>query len=412
VTLLRLVTAFTAAALVAEVGAAQQVPAPIPEPADTGYVTYAEGPISLPLGFGFRLPTYDRVNGLSLAWGPKIATRNDSIRIDPTVTYRSHLGEFDPAVTFRVMSRGGFGVDFYGGRGTFTNDRWIRSDLSNSAAAIFSGSDARNYYRSDRASLELSQTVGPDSTQFRFGLGGQTENDWSTGMRHPVTSSPWSIFGRKDSLKMRRPNPTIWRGHISSALGRVAVGYTREEVSASVDAFLERAIDVRLDEPFIFFTPGGPISSVRKRSDNFTQVTIGSKAHFPTFGTQSFEFRGHFVISPDSAPPQRYAYLGGSGTLATVDQLAFGGDRLVYVQGEYSIPLDSLLLPFIGSPTLLVRYAAGSAGIQDLPDFIQNIGAGVAFKVVKVMFHYDPNYRKTSFSEKQKVTVGLSLPTL
>jgi hypothetical protein len=398
--------------MAAPVAIAQQVPPPIPEPVDTGYITYDEGPISLPLGIGFRLPTYDRINGLSLSWGPKVAWQNDSIRLDPTVTYRSHLGEFDPAVAIRLLSRGGFGVDFFGGRGTFTNDRWIRSDISNSAAAIFAGSDARNYYRSDRASLELSQTLGPDSTQFRFALGGRTERDWSTGMRSPVTSYPWSVFGRKDSLKMRRPNPTIWRGHITSALGRIDMNYDREEVKASVDAFLERALDVRLDEPFVFFTPGGPVLSVRRKTDKFTQVTIGSKARFPTFGTQSFEFRGHFVISPDSAPPQRYAYLGGSGTLATVDQLALGGDRLVFVQGEYAIPLDSLLLPFIGSPTLLVRYAAGSAGIQDLPDFIQNIGAGVGFKVVKVMFHYDPNYRRTPFTQKQKLTIGLSLPTL
>jgi hypothetical protein len=406
-----MVSTLAAFAMVSEVGA-QQVPAPIPEPVDTGYVTYDEGPISLPLRVGFRLPTYDRVNGLSLPWGPKIGFRHDSIRIDPTVTYRSHLGEFDPAVNIRLMSRSGFGADFYGGRGTFTNDRWIRSDISNSAAAFFVGSDARNYYRSDRAALELSQSVGSDSAHFRFGIGAQTERDWSTGSRAPVSSHPWSVFSRDDSLKMRRPNPAIWRGHITSALGRVAVDYNRDEVNASVDAFLERAIDVRLDEPFIFFTPGGPVTSVRRKTDKFTQVTIGSKARFPTFGTQSFEFRGHFVITPaDSAPPQRYAYLGGGRTLATVDQLALGGDRLVYVEGEYSIPIDSLLLPFIGSPTLLVRYAAGSAGIQDLPDFIQNVGAGVAFKIVRVMFHYDPNYRKTTFTKKQKLTVGLSLPT-
>ncbi len=34
--------------------------------ADTSYVEYHESPISLPLGFGVRIPTYDRVNGLSL----------------------------------------------------------------------------------------------------------------------------------------------------------------------------------------------------------------------------------------------------------------------------------------------------------------------------------------------------------
>jgi hypothetical protein len=408
--------ALSAVTLSGVTAAAQQVAPPIPEPVDTGYVTYDKGPVSLPLGIGLRLPTYDRVNGLSLSWGPKIESRNERILIDPTVTYRSHLGDFDPAIKIRIASPGGFAVDFSGGRTTATNDAWIRSDIVNSVAAFGVGSDARNYFRADRAVLELSQSVPVDSTRFRFGVGGQTENDWSTGSPTPVSSSPWSVYGRTGELRMRRPNPLVWRGHITSALGRFDVGYSTEEVVAALESVVERTIDVRLDElvfPTGFFLPPFPPPTIVRNTADFTQITIGAKAGFPTFGTQRFDFHGRAVLTPGANdPPQRYAYLGGGGTLATVDLLALGGDRLLYVEGEYSIPLDRLLLPFVGSPALLFRYAAGSAGIGELPDFIQNISVGVGLKLLKIRYHFDPNYRKTSFTDKNAVTIGVSLPAL
>src|SRR3954467_10387393 len=39
---------------------------------DTSYEDYREPPLSLPMGIGLRIPTYDRVNGLSLPWGPQL----------------------------------------------------------------------------------------------------------------------------------------------------------------------------------------------------------------------------------------------------------------------------------------------------------------------------------------------------
>ncbi|HZK78367.1 MAG TPA: hypothetical protein VFC35_05615, partial [Gemmatimonadaceae bacterium] len=80
--------------------AAAQTPASPPKPAvaeaDTGYVTYDEGPVSLPLGVGLRIPRYDRVDGIALPWGPMITLGYGRFELDPTVTYRSHLGKFDP----------------------------------------------------------------------------------------------------------------------------------------------------------------------------------------------------------------------------------------------------------------------------------------------------------------------------
>ncbi|MEP6904970.1 MAG: hypothetical protein ABI875_02745, partial [Gemmatimonadales bacterium] len=56
---------------------AQVTPPAAPTPPasgiDTSYVTYDDGPISLPLGIGLRIPGYNRVDGLVLPWGPIIS---------------------------------------------------------------------------------------------------------------------------------------------------------------------------------------------------------------------------------------------------------------------------------------------------------------------------------------------------
>src|SRR6266480_3850875 len=66
--------------------------------ADTGYVEYQDNPLSLPLGIGLRIPSYDRVNGLSLPWGPKLELGDGKFDIDALVRYRSNLGKWDPSL--------------------------------------------------------------------------------------------------------------------------------------------------------------------------------------------------------------------------------------------------------------------------------------------------------------------------
>ena len=59
--------------------------------------------LALPGLFGLRMPLYDRVDGLSLPMGAAHHARPDTrLVIDPTVTYRSNLGAYDPAVSVRA----------------------------------------------------------------------------------------------------------------------------------------------------------------------------------------------------------------------------------------------------------------------------------------------------------------------
>jgi hypothetical protein len=67
------------------------------------------------------------------------------------------------------------------------------------------------------------------------------------------------------------------------------------------------------------------------------------------------------------------------------------------------------VIQFVGAPVISLRYAAGAAGVDELPDFIQNIGIGVGLKVVKAEYHIDPSYRKTPFSRRRAFSLGFSL---
>lgn len=365
-------------------------------PLDTGYVVYDEGPIMLAFGVGLRIPSYNRVDGVALGWGPDIRLADGRIKLAPSVTYRSHIGAIDPSIAGTIEAGPRTEIRIAGGRATFSNDTWIKSDLMNSLSVLGVGSDARNYFRADRGEVEIFHRVVSPATTLTPSIGVLHEFAWSTGRPAPHTSAPWSIFGAKDDLKMRRINPAVVRGHTTSGLAGLRVDYELDDTKAGAAARVEHAFDAPL-------VPGA-------ESEGFTQYTIDAKAGFPTFGLQSFAFKGHAVFSGGDAPPQRYAYLGGSSTLSTVDLLALGGDRLLFVEGEYHYPLTGPLVPFVGAPVLSLRYAAGSAGVDDLPDFIQNIGFGVSLKVIKFEFHLDPSYSEAPFRKKSAFAVSLALP--
>jgi hypothetical protein len=373
---------------------------------DTGYVEYRESPVTLPLGLGLRIPSYDRVNGVTLPWGPQLVLDDGTLELDALVTYRSHLGNWDPSLEGFVRPGAANEIRLYVGRGTFNNDSWIRSDLMNSLAVLFVGSDARNYYRADRAALRFTRSLTVSAFGLTPFLGGSLERGWATGSI-PPTKTPWSFFGRESDLRMRRPNPPVTKGRINSILGGTGIQISRGGLEAKLDALVEHGFES--GETQCFVPPGGPICIPVIPA--FTQTTLDSRVTFPTFGAQTFAFIGHALLTGggDSPPPQRFAYLGGSGTLATVDLLALGGDRLLFLQGDYIIPIERIVLPFLGSPFIALRYAAGNAGIGRLPSLIQNVGAGAGIGFLRVNYTIDPAENRSPVSRRSAVTFEISL---
>ena len=377
--------------------------------ADTEYVEYRESPISLPLLFGLRIPTYDRVNGLTLPWGPKLELGEGKLDVDGLVRYRSNLGKWDPSLEGIIRSGGSSELRFFGGIGTFTNDAWIRSDLTNSATALFAGADTRNHYRANRANARFATTLTRPSFSLTPFIEGNFERDWSTGSLAP-TKSPWSFYGRKGNLRMRRPNPRVANGNITSILGGTGVQVVRGGLDGKLDATLEKSLHTSLKPDCAGVTTGG-LCPQPLPGESFAQATLDSRVSFPTFGTQTFAFVGHAVLTGGAgiAPAQRFAYLGGNGTLATVNLLALGGDHLVFVSGDYKIPIDRIQIRFLGNPFIAVTYAAGNAGIDSVPALIQNVGVGAGVGLVRVDYSIDPAHNRSPFSRRSALTFGVSL---
>jgi len=339
------------------------------------------GILTLPMLFGFRIPGYDRVEGLSLVWGPRFSLLGDNLRVDPTVTYRSDLGMFDPEAHVEVPLGPDWLIAGEAGRYTLTNDEWIEPGPENSLATLAIGHDYRNYWRGDRFRGTLTHTWASGSGQFALGAGAETERDWSVR-----AGGPWSVTGSEARDGMLRPNPAIEHGRISSGIGTASAAYQFGDVKLSGDVGIERPFDTPLGE-------------------RFTQTTFDADVSFPTFGTQHFAVHAHGLLTAgDTAPPQRFGYLGGAGTLPTLDVLSLGGDHLLYVLGVYTIPITGLKVKYLGAPTIVLRDALGSAGVGGLPRFEQNLGARLGFSFLFVGYDVDPR------THRDAVSFGIRVP--
>jgi hypothetical protein len=337
--------------------------------------------VSLPGVFGIRLPTYDRVNGLSLPFGPAVTLFSGRFVMEPIGTYRSDLGLVDPMLAAEARLGGRIGAHLSAQRTTLTNDAWIWSDLRNSISALIVGRDARNYYRADRIDLALRRPGRGGRLSLEPELGVATERAWSVGPEAGATSAPYSFFDRRDRKDgMLRLNPAVDHGRISSGYGGGRLIYSEQQV--------EGELMLRAEVPF---------ETVGSR--DFVQTTVDGTIAFPTFGAQHFRFDIHSVLTAgDSTPRQRYAYLGGSGTLPTFDLLEFGGDHLFFAESRYTIPVPAITLPFVGSPSVTLRHLIGSAGVGSLPRFEQNLGLRLELFPARVDFFLDPRTGEKHFS--------------
>lgn len=340
--------------------------------------------LSLPGLFGLRVPGYDRVDGLSVPFGPRITLGQRRVIIDPTVTYRSNLGAFDVGATVRAQISSGWSATGFAEKGTFSNDRWIQTDLANSISTFGVGSDYRNWFRAARYEGRIAHEWEWSEGDFQISGGGRTEDDWSVR-----GGGPWSLFNRNDTLHMKRPNPPIDRGRLSSALGGFRGSWQHSHVDIAGGADVEVVLDAPDDE-------------------RFTQTTVFARVAFPTFvtklGTQSFVFHTHMVLTAgDTAPPQRFAYLGGSGTLPTFPMLSRGGDQLVFLEGLYNFPIETMHVPFLGTPIVTVREMLAGTGVGSLGRFDSNIGLRLTLGIFSGEMFVNPDNGDHVFS------LGLSI---
>jgi hypothetical protein len=148
-----------------------------------------------------------------------------------------------------------------------------------------------------------------------------------------------------------------------------------------------------------------PSLKVPASTAKFVQLTLHGAIDFPTFGTQRLHVKAHGVATHgDSVPMARFAYLGGSGTLRTLDLLEQGGSALLYVENRYTIPLAAIVLPLGISPVLTLRDAFGAAGVGSLPGLQHEVGVGIGLSAVRLDVTRGVAGRKGT-----EVGVGISL---
>jgi hypothetical protein len=339
---------------------------------------------------GVRIPSYDRVNGLSLPVGVVLQFGNHAFELEPYATYRSRLGVVDGAVEFRTRESARYRLEGRVARDTRSNERWIYHDLINSAVSLFAGTDARNYFRADLGEARAIAHIERGLFIMEPYLGGRYEKV------RPVTAvgNVWSLFGRSDSLRMARPNPLVDRGRIGSALGGVELR-TLGLVTSRVNADVEVGVNVDTRDP---------LSGAPSGASEFTQLTIDGSVQLPSFRTHTLRFDAHAVATVGTAPRARYAYLGGSGTLKTLDMLEMGGRKLFYLESRYLIPLEMVQLPVVGAPVLTLRDAFGAAGESSLPDFQHEVGVGVGLSVLRLEYT-----RAVAGKDGSEIGFGVSL---
>ncbi|MDB4905702.1 MAG: hypothetical protein JWO05_486 [Gemmatimonadetes bacterium] len=343
-------------------------------------------PFTLPGLYGLGIPAYDRVDGLSLRFAPLLSLRNHTVQVEPRITWRTNLGAIDPELAVDAQPTRRDRLKLRVGRTTLTNDGWIYSTLLNSASTLGLGLDTRNYWRADRAEFTAHHLLETATLTLEPYVGVRVERGTSVGPDSSATGGPWSLFGRKNRQeRILRPNPAIDRGQLASLLFGVAHEWNAQGL---------RATGV-LDGEVIGQSPN---------SRRATQFTYDGAIGFPTFGMQRLDVDLHGVLTlGDTAPRQRWAYLGGSGTLPLLELLSLGGDQLLFVNSRYLVPIPNVDLKFVGQPSISFLHAIGGASVHKAPRLEQMVGLRVALSFVRLQYVRDPRTSRGEFS------AGLSL---
>lgn len=343
--------------------------------------------IKLGGAFGFQNFEYNRVDGLRADFVPTLLLP-PLLALEPSifagVGYATDRGD--------LITRAGVGLR----RGrtnleigwedgvSVTNDHWVRSTIKNSLSYVWNGKDYRDYYEAERIYVEFSRMLERGRRETRVWLRGQRED------ASPLSAgTPWTVL-EPDTV---RPNPLIPESSITSVILGASSEFTGVTTAYDLSAWIESAGADLVDSDHAFNMYG-----------------ISALYAFKAIANHTLEIEGNFrgpLPGTEELPEQRWTHVGGSGTLYTFDIAEFRGDRLFFVETEYTIPFsERLKLPVLGLPHLRLMHNIGMAWTNDDDRrFEQNLGARLQFSLAHIRYVIDPRSGESKFS------VGVSFPS-
>lgn len=331
------------------------------------------GVLRVPGAFGVQLPTYDRVDGLAVSWSGGLGFGGrDTASLALTGTARYSVERKRPQGNVELRIRPSYltAISLSASRRTRTNENWIRGPLANTASSAFAHSDVRNYYESDEISATVAEYPFPALIQGERYFAPRLTLRLSRDRSLPA-AEVWSLFGDEPW----RYNPSVDEGTLGSVVAGATAGW--------------RGISTQADGSFALeWSPGG--------IGDFEFATVEALGTVATLGpyNHQIEVSGYILYPLGTAyvPRQRWSFVGGPGTLNTLETGALRGDHVALIEASYVARWPQINLPVIGPLTTRFEYAAGSAWTGgDIPPLVQNVGAGLQFMVLTGMVYVDPS---------------------
>ena len=335
---------------------------------------------------GFQIPEYNRVDGLRVEFGPTLLLPPFG-GVEPFVTasigYATERGDLIKRAAFGLERGRSMLVFGWEDDVTMTNDRWVRSDLKNSLSVIWNEKDYRNYYAAERIYGEFTRVLERGARTSRYWIRGQRED------ASALTAGDVFSVLKADSV---RSNPFVPGSTITSVLLGAESEWTGLSSAWDVNGWIEAAGGVLVDSDHAFNLFGiGGLYAMKAIANHTLEIEANFRGPLPGTG---------------SLPQQRWTFVGGSGTLYTFDVSQFRGDRLAFIESEYTIPFsERLKLPLLGLPRIKLMHNIGMAWSEGVDrDFEQNIGARVQFMVGHIRYVMNPDNGDAKWS------IGVSLP--
>lgn len=320
---------------------------------------------------GFRIPRYDRANGVTATWGaayqfPRLLGATPVLRAHGGWRTEPGLPAYGGSLTLRS---GAVTADVGYQRDGLTHDDWIMGDVRSSLNYLWDGDDFRNHYDAERAWTSLSHAFGDEAKRYSAVLRVAAQIEDATSL---AGGDPWHLLGDEP-----RPNPAIDEGRISSLIGRFDVAWHGVEVDFEAAAEYEAG------------------RTWQDGDHRFDRASVWTRFAMHAFFDHTLEIRGfgQMPVGEDTLPGQRWSFVGGAATLQTVPLGAYRGDHVAYVESRYRIPTpDALALPVLGAPELQLVHATGMAWVgDDDPSLIQEIGARIQFFGLYVQYMVQPD---------------------